>query len=204
VLRGEHALRAARTPELAELEAPPVRHDPANAQAAIEQAFSDARSLGYADGHAEGVAAARAEHHGAISELRMRIDSALAALAAAEADFRRRQETSVADIENEVVEAALTLVEAVLGREVRTATDPGRDALARALALVPPRTPAVCRLYPGDLAALGELGDLEAGRSIELVPDPSVEPAGCVVEAGATSIDGQLGPAVERVKRELL
>ena len=40
--------------------------------------------------------------------------------------------------------------------------------------------------------------------SIELVADPSIEPGGCILEAGSTRVDAQLGPALRRARQALL
>src|SRR2546422_578884 len=76
--------------------------------------------------------------------------------------------------------AALSIAEAVLGGEVAAGrVDPG-DALARAMALVPPGTSATARLHPADLAML----DVTAHPDLTFVADAGVAPGGCVVEAG--------------------
>ena len=41
-------------------------------------------------------------------------------------------------------------------------------------------------------------------RERVIVPDPNIEPAGCVIEAGSMKVDAQLGPALARAKRALL
>jgi flagellar biosynthesis/type III secretory pathway protein FliH len=38
---------------------------------------------------------------------------------------------------------------------------------------------------------------------VHVVADPSVEPAGCVVECDATRVDAQLSPALARVREVL-
>jgi flagellar biosynthesis/type III secretory pathway protein FliH len=43
----------------------------------------------------------------------------------------------------------------------------------------------------------------ELGREVHVVADPSVEPAGCVVECDATRVDAQLSPALARVREVL-
>jgi flagellar assembly protein FliH len=45
--------------------------------------------------------------------------------------------------------------------------------------------------------------DLLPGRVVTLIGDPLVERAGAVVQVGACRIDGQLGPALERVRHAL-
>ena len=89
--------------------------------------------------------------------------------------------------------------EAVLDRELALAKNPGRDAVTRALALAP-NGDAVVRLNPADVKTLGSVS---FGRELSVVADPSVEPAGAVVEVGACRIDAQIGTALERVRDAL-
>jgi flagellar biosynthesis/type III secretory pathway protein FliH len=39
---------------------------------------------------------------------------------------------------------------------------------------------------------------------ITIVPDPGIEPGGCILEAGSARVDAQLGTALGRAKRALL
>jgi flagellar assembly protein FliH len=103
-----------------------------------------------------------------------------------------------------VVDAVFELTETLLGRELSRARTGGRDAVLRALDLVRGHGPVTARLHPDDIDTVGDLAVLVPGRSIELLADPSVEPAGCIVEAGAQRVDAQLGAAIERAKRVLL
>jgi flagellar assembly protein FliH len=81
------------------------------------------------------------------------------------------------------------------------AANPGQDAVSRVLALDEGMQPATVRLNPGDIEALEEV---DLGRVLNVVADPSVEPGGAVVEIGRATLDGQLGPALERVRQVLL
>jgi flagellar assembly protein FliH len=103
-----------------------------------------------------------------------------------------------------MADAIFDLAETLLGRELRHTRTPGRDALVRALALGRAHGNVVAHLHPDDIASLGDLTELLPGRVITVVADPEVEPAGCIVEAGAMKVDAQLGPAIERAKRALL
>ena len=62
--------------------------------------------------------------------------------------------------------------------------------------------PATVRLNPADVEAL-DARRSRPGRS-PWWPTPSVEPGGAVVEIGRATLDGQLGPALERVRQVLL
>lgn len=171
---------------------------------------------GYAEGHAEGKAVGYAEGYQRgneeaadralqfMQEREARLRDALDALASAAAACNERQRAAIDDIEESIVSAIFDLAETVVGRELSHTRTPGRDALARALSLAKTHGPAVARLHPQDLETVGDLSELVPGRTIELVGDPSVEPGGCILEAGAQRVDAQIGTAIARAKQALL
>jgi flagellar assembly protein FliH len=156
---------------------------------------------GYDDGYADGLARAAVEAAEVRKSEATRAAGALSALslalaAAEESDRRMRAEIQVA-----APKLAFALVEALLGRELALAANPGRDAIIRVLALDDGLAPATVRLNPVDVAALDAL---DLGRVLNVVADPAIGPGGALVEVGRASLDGQLGPALERVRRVLL
>jgi flagellar assembly protein FliH len=173
-----------------------------------------AHAEGYAAGHAEGVQAAaavvaEAERAAAarLAEAQARWDrrlaSATAALAAAAGQLEAAVVPVADDVRDSIVDAVLTLVEDLLGRELALADSPAMDAIRRALTLCPADAPITLRLHPDDLAevpagALAELPD-----SVRVVADARIERAGAVAETGARRIDAQLGAALERVQAVL-
>ena len=156
---------------------------------------------GYDDGYAEGLARAAADAATRQNEEAQRMAGALSALtralaAAEEAERRMRAEVQVA-----APKLAFELVEALLGRELALAANPGQEAVARVLALDEGMQPATVRLNPADIEALDQMG---LGREVQVVADPAVERGGALVEIGRSTLDGQLGSAVERVRHILL
>jgi flagellar assembly protein FliH len=116
---------------------------------------------------------------------------------------RTAYEERGAEFERIVPKFAFDLLEALFGRESELAIDPGRDAIARALALDETTLPAVARISPDDAATIGDLADLAdlaPSRSLTVIADPSIEPGGALVEIGSTTIDSQLSPALDRVR----
>lgn len=154
--------------------------------------YDDGFAAGTRDGLAQGTAAARSD-----------AAFALTALTDAIEDLHRRETIGIHDVATEVVQLALEVAEAVIGRELALAKHPGRDALVRALALAPDRGAARARLHPIDIATLGDTTAATGGRQIDIVADESIERGGCILEVGATRIDAQLGAALDRVKLEL-
>jgi flagellar assembly protein FliH len=151
---------------------------------------------GYADGQRDAEAAARDAEREGIA----RVDSALAALCDSVNAARAAYEERSTQLESAVPRFAFELLESLFGRESVLAVDPGREAVARALAMDEGTRPAVARLSPVDVDTIGDLVDLAASRPVTVVADPMVEPGGAVVEIGSTTIDSQLSRALERMR----
>jgi flagellar assembly protein FliH len=166
--------------------------------------YNEGKAVGYADGYQSGNEQAAAAALVAAQERDERLRSALDALTLAATECNSRQAASIADMEHTIVNAVFDLAQTLLGRELSATRTPGRDALARALSMVRDHGSVVARLHPDDIESIGDLADLAPGRVITIVADPNVEPAGCILEAGAMKVDAQLGPAFERAKRALL
>ncbi|SEL18097.1 flagellar assembly protein FliH [Blastococcus sp. DSM 46786] len=175
---------------------------------------AQARTEGFAAGHAEGllaaesvVAEAEREAQERLAEVQARWErrlvSATAALGAAVRQLEESARPVADDIRDSIVGTALTLVEDLLGRELALATDPVMDAVRRALTFCPADAPAVVRLHPDDLAEVPEEALADLPDSVRVVGDPSVERAGAVAESGPRRIDAQLGTALQRVQAVL-
>jgi flagellar assembly protein FliH len=162
----------------------------------VERARLDAAAHGYADGFATGrdeaVAAMRSVASGLLAEL----DAAVRSHAA-------REQQALDTLTDGVVDFALQVVEAILGRELELAAQPARDAIRRALRIAPDRGPVAVRLHPSELELLEDLDEVLGGRTVELVGDTGIEPGGCVAHVDGCVIDAQLGPALERVREVL-
>jgi flagellar assembly protein FliH len=203
-----------------------ARPDPRLADPALERAFEEvatqvrtaARAEGYAVGWAEGHRAATEQVRATTAEAaRQRqaeseawtesVRGTLSALARGATMLEERAVTPATELRDAVLHAAVELAEVLLGRELTLATEPGMDALRRALTLAPAGRPVTARLNPEDLPAarnaLAALPEGELGRQVHLVPDPSVERAGCVVECDASRVDAQLSGALARVREVL-
>lgn len=177
-----------------------------------ERSHQAARAQGYATGWAEGrrVALARAEQDAeAVRRTaeadRVRRDAehrdALAALDAAVAQLEQRTAAAVEALAGHTVEVALELTRAILGREVATATDPGADALRRAMALVPPHVDVTVRLNPADRDTLNP--EAVEGSTVTVVGDPTVQRGDAVAETDDTFVDATIAAAFERVQEVL-
>jgi flagellar assembly protein FliH len=176
------------------------------------QAHAAGYAAGWSQGRQEADAAARAERDreranasAVTAELTARAESAIAALGTAAASLERRAAQSTAEAENAIATAAFALAEAIVGRELAVAENPGHEALARALALAPAGRPVTVRLNGADhelLAAGGNRLDVD-GRTVTLVADPALQPGDALAECDATRIDARIGTAIERVREVL-
>jgi flagellar assembly protein FliH len=150
---------------------------------------------GYADGYTQGMGDAAA-HIELLGQLVQRLGQAADALAA-------RETTAREDIEDQVVTTAVQIAEILVGHELAQPDTRGRAAIARALTQAPERGHVIARLHPADIAALGDPNDLVTGRTLEIVPDPSLAPGDCMIDVGACRVDARLGPALDRVREVL-
>lgn len=173
----------------------------------------EVRATGYANGWAEGrqaaelaareareAFAAQADALAAATEEGARL--VLGAVADAVARFEQQALPSVENLQDQLVEAAFALAETIIGRELATAAEPGRDAIARALALAPPGRGAAVRMNPGDAASMPGTTTVD-GRDVVVVADPALAPGDAVVECEASTIESRLGAALERARQAL-
>src|SRR4051812_43509589 len=110
----------------------------------VEYAKQEGDSAGFeesqAAGDAESITQAQ-RHTGLLAGLVQRLGEAADGLLTRETTARHQ-------IEDELVATAFQIAEALVGHELATNEDRGRDALARALALAPERGLVVARLNP--------------------------------------------------------
>lgn len=176
----------------------------------VEEAVADGHAAGFAAGYDAGwasgmeasIAAAEAEQLAATRALIARLTSVVAAAERGIQDALSGV-SAIADATAKVTSAAaFSVAEAIVGRELVLATDPGRDAVARALAISPEGADLTLRLHPDDAAAL-EAGAVPASSAITIVPDPSIAVGDCVIDAGWTRVDARISSALERVRAVL-
>jgi flagellar assembly protein FliH len=218
VLRGDRAaaLDHADVPELdagtwTRLGDRSVRGDAVTERALTGLAASTrdaARAQGYAVGWADGRRRAAEEARSAEADRlaeSQRADerratehaAAMAALRSAADDLREEAVQVAHRVEDSALALARELTRALVGHELRSATDPGADTVRRALALLPDDLPLTVRLHP-DVASAAAADDLRA-RGIGVVGDPELAVSDAVLETDDSVIDARLGAALERV-----
>jgi flagellar assembly protein FliH len=167
-----------------------------------------ARAEGYASGYEAGLRGAEAEVAAIVDDHRRARDRLLRAAAAVEDAARAlavRDAVTLDAIEADVIALALELATEIVGRELSVTPEPVRDALERAIGLVPDRGRPTVRVHPDDACVVGEelARDQRWGGAAEIVADVRVEPGGCVVEVGDCRIDAQVTPALQRARTAL-
>jgi flagellar assembly protein FliH len=166
-----------------------------NPLATFEREREAARAAGYNDGLMQ----AQADIAAATEQANNRVRFALAALQEAIDGFDQRETIAIAGIEDVIIQSAFEIAQSILQRELTVAADPGADALARALQMVPERGHMVARLNPMDAETLGMTEVNSRTRTVEIVADASIEAGGCIVEAGDARIDAQISSALTNV-----
>jgi flagellar assembly protein FliH len=180
----------------------------------VAQVRAHAEAAGYAAGWAKGrreaakAGAAKAERGiKAAAEVRAaqaaRVESAMLAITRAATGLERQMLPLAQDLEHTIVDTALQIASAVLGREIADAREPGREAIMRALALAPEGRPVTVRLNPVDRLTIKTTEVVMDGRTVTLVDDPTLQPGDAVAQCDATTIDARLEPAIERVREVL-
>ena len=165
----------------------------------VESAIRDGRGSGYEAGYNAGYAEGLTEARSRTQELAQRLIGLVPQFGAAATALYEREATARHDIEDQVVAVAFEIAQVLVGHELHQCEQRGRDALARALAFAPEQGHVVARLYPDDLSTLGDAEHLAPGRSLSLVPDPSLRPGDCIVDVNGCHIDARLDTAIERV-----
>jgi flagellar assembly protein FliH len=177
--------------------------------AEAEEVRAAARAAGYAAGWAEGRRAAAAEALADKARLdaedaRLRLATrgrADAAITAAVEDWTRRTTPVLDDLADLVVDAALDLAEAIIGRELSASARPetARLALRRALTPLAPGTPVVVRMNPVDLQSV-DTGTAHEGHLVQLVADPSLSSGDAVAEQEGATVDARISSALARAR----
>jgi flagellar assembly protein FliH len=176
-------------------------------EAVVAEAEESARAAGWEHGRQEGREAARQEAAAQVDAAEQRREQdwvqILTALRVSTAALDAREAPVFHDIESTVARMAVEIAEVLLGCHLKLGNWQALDAVHRALALAPRQSAAIVRLHPDSARGLADISGAMPGGSVTIVPDSSIEIGGCVVEAGARTIDAQLGPALQRLREVL-
>ena len=100
-------------------------------------------------------------------------------------------------LESQVVELATLIAERVIDREVRTDPELIGNTVRRALAQIADRQALRLRVHPSDYEALRArqvtlLEEFSGVESLEIAPDDSVTPGGCIAESRLMQVDARM------------
>jgi flagellar assembly protein FliH len=184
----------------------------------LVDAHEAARSVGYAEGWAQGrrdAVAAQDEQLQRAEASRQQLERALAAetqracdaLSSAVSQLEAITAPVLEDGADVVLDAAIRLAQAVLGAELSVLDDAGRLALRRALSPLPDDGRVVVRMNPDDLQSLRAAGESDEGaggsqriedHDVELVADSGLRRGEAVADLGAARVDARLDAALRR------
>ncbi|HEV2763885.1 MAG TPA: type III secretion system stator protein SctL [Pyrinomonadaceae bacterium] len=123
-------------------------------------------------------------------------------------DARSRRDTALADVERDVLRLSVKLAEKIIGREIRLDPSTLADIVAAALRNARQNEMLTVRVNPSDLPHVqsfrGRLDPTGRARFLDLVADPRVRPAGCVIESESGRVDAQLDTQLRVLERALL
>jgi flagellar assembly protein FliH len=168
----------------------------------VEEAVAEGRATGYAQGWQAGVVAGQTAAAAELAGVREQLALVVARAAQSLEANLERVDAAWTDVTTQATSLAYAVVEALLGRELAVAVDPGADAVRRALASVPGGADLVLRLHPDDAAALAT-DALPGDRECTVVTDPTLARGDCVAEASATRVDARIASALDRVRAVL-
>lgn len=179
--------------------------DLADPVAILNQARSEAEQK-VREAYAEGLRRGQAAGEKQFAESVARAGEMLAEAAAALREERRRFIESLAP---QVVRLALGVSMRILRREASLSEDVVTSTVRAALAKLADQERIVLRVHPQDLAALRAkrvtlLDEFEGVGQIDLVPDETVGPGGCVAETPRVLLDGRLDRQLEEILDQLL
>ena len=170
----------------------------AEGRTSLEALLEAARREAFEDGHRAGLAEAleglEARRGAAVAALGAELRQAAAGVASLRAEV-------VDEVVGDAVDLAYELLEVLIGRELTLAENPVRDAVARALTLVPDGDDLVLRVHPDCGLGDDDLAALAAEPGVKVVRDRSIDLHGCQVVIGACHVDAQVPAALERVRR---
>lgn len=175
---------------------------------------AQAKAAGYAQGFNQGAAQAAAEaedrarqhiaeHEALMAQVRSAADQGIAALASAASAVSAVEVATVEQARAELHAAAVELAEAILGRELSTATDSARVALERVAASPVAGKVIEVRLHPDEHAAattLVEQGTAPLPAQATLVADPTLTPGQVIATYPNGHLDASIATALDRAR----
>lgn len=175
-----------------------------------ERLLDDAK----ATGRREGLTDAEQEIETRAAELARQwadegLQSTLPAMREVGKTLHRERAQWLANWEADVIQLAVAIAEKLVRRQIETNSDVAPALIREALQLVTASARLRIRLNPADAENLGDfdkdVSNALAGiADVEIVPDDSISPGGCLLETDHGRIDARLQTQLERIFQELV
>ena len=165
--------------------------------AEAEALASSLRESAEAEAHGLREAAYREGYEAALSELNQHLLDAV--------DTRDR---ALAEVEQGVLRLSVKIAEKIIGRELQKDDATVADIVAAALRNVRQQETLVLRVNPADMALVqthrARLDPAGRARFLDIVADPRVARAGCIIEGPSGTVNAQLETQLSVLERALL
>jgi type III secretion protein L len=123
-------------------------------------------------------------------------------------EARENRDNAIAGIEQDLLRLAVKLAEKIIGRELKHDPKTFADIVTHALRNLRRNEMVTVRVNPADFAIAegcrDRLDPAGRGRFLEVVADPRVSAAGCVIESQSGAIDAQLETQLRVLELALL
>ena len=165
--------------------------------AALKAEAEEQVRAAYAEGLHRGEEAGRAQFLASVAHAAETLTTAAHAM-------QRARQQFLESLEPEVINMVRLVTERIVRREMRTDPELVGRTVRAALELMLDCERVTLLVNPDDLAALREqqvalLEEFEGVAHLEIRPDDSVEPGGCIADAPSMQVDGALKTQLQRV-----
>ncbi len=174
-----------------------------------QRAYAEAKDAGLRD--AMKVADAEIEKRACIfaeQKAAEKLNTLLPAMQQASAAVMREYDCWLAKWQTAAVRLSVAIAEKLIRHRLTVQPELATKMIFEALQLAAGNAHIELRLNPRDLELLGDHGQqvvrsLSSGSDVNLVPDDSIDPGGCLIETQDGRIDAQLDAMLERIASEL-
>lgn len=181
-----------------------------NAAQALAESRRSGHDAGYKTGLEEGRKAGHQTAHAeAVERFERQQVQLVAAMQQAVADIDAMKEDLRIAAERDLLEFAVMIASKLTFDIGRSYRESAIENLKRALRFVGSKTDVTIRVHPDDIASMttfaaSALERTHASRTVDIVPDESFAPGGCVLESVKTHVNAQLETQVEEIVSLLL
>jgi len=165
--------------------------------AEAETFAASVRERAEASAHELREAAYKAGYEAALSELNQSLLEA-----------REARDRALAEVEQDVLRLSVKIAEKIIGRELQSDDATVADIVAAALRNVRQQETLVLRVNPADMPLVqvhrGRLDPTGRARFLDIVADPRVARAGCIIEGPSGTVNAQLETQLSVLERALL